>query len=161
MATPDVVIRPATADDLPSVARLAAGLVRLHHRWDAKRFLIVEPVEEGYGWWLGSQLGTPGVVLLVAQVEGAVAGYLYGGLEERDWMLLRDACGMVHDVYVDEAFRRRGVARALMRAGIDALQAQGVPRVGLSTAPQNVEGQALFASLGFRPTLVEMMRERD
>jgi ribosomal protein S18 acetylase RimI-like enzyme len=160
MSSP-ALIRPATAADLPHVARLAAGLVRLHHTWDAKRFLIVEPVEEGYGWWLGSQLGQEGVVLLVAQVDGAIAGYLYGGLEERDWMLLRDACGMVHDVFVDAAFRRQGLARQLMRAGIDALQALGAPRVGLSTAPQNVEGQALFKSLGFRPTLVEMMRERD
>lgn len=160
MPPDEVHIRAVRQKDLPAVSALAAGLVRLHHRWDARRFMLIEPVEQGYGSWLASQLEEPGTVLLVAEAGGAIAGYLYGGLEERDWMLLRDACGMIHDVYVDPAFRRRGIARRLMGAGIAALHAKGAPRVGLNTATQNVEGQALFRSLGFRATLVEMMRER-
>lgn len=161
MPPDDVRIRPVQAEDLPAVSTLAGGLLRLHHRWDARRFMLIEPVEQGYGSWLASQLAEPGTVLLVAEAGGVIAGYLYGGLEERDWMLLRDSCGMIHDVFVGEAFRRRGIARRLMTAGIAALHAKGAPRVGLNTATQNLEGQALFRSLGFRPTLVEMMRERD
>ena len=149
-------IRPVTPADLPAVSRLAAGLVRLHHHWDARRFMVIEPVEEAYGSWLASQLEEADTVILVAEVEGAIAGYLYAGVEGRDWMLLRDGCGMIHDVFVADVFRRRGLARALMLAGIAALRALGAPRVGLNTATQNAEGQALFRSLGFRPVLVEM-----
>ena len=39
-----IEIRPARPDDLPNVSRLAAALVRLHHKWDPKRFMLVEPL---------------------------------------------------------------------------------------------------------------------
>lgn len=157
----DVRIRAAAPEDLPAVSKLAAELIRLHHHWDARRFMLIEPVEQAYESWLALQLQAPGTVLLVAEERGELAGYLYGGLEQRDWMLLREACGMIHDLYVDTAFRRRGIARLLMNAGIAALHAKGAPRVGLNTAPQNAEGQALFRSMGFRVTLMEMMHERS
>lgn len=37
----------------------------------------------------------------------------------------------------------------------------GAQRVGLNTAPQNADGQALFRSMGFRVTLMEMMHEQS
>jgi ribosomal protein S18 acetylase RimI-like enzyme len=41
------------------------------------------------------------------------------------------------------------------------LEAMGAPRVLLLSATQNTEGQALFAKLGFRHTMVEMTREAE
>ena len=41
-----MIVRPARQADLPAVSRLAAELVRLHHRLDPPRFLLVEPIEE-------------------------------------------------------------------------------------------------------------------
>jgi ribosomal protein S18 acetylase RimI-like enzyme len=152
------MIRRMREGDLGPVSKLAAELVRLHHTWDARRFFITEDPESGYRWWLGKQLKEPSVVLLVAEVEGTIAGYFYGGMEERDWARLLDAHGAVHDVFVDARFRRRGLARALMQAGIEALEAQGAESIVLSSATPNAEAQALFASVGFRKTMVEMTR---
>ena len=81
----DVHVRAMTKDDLTRVGELAGALVRLHHGWDARRFFLVEGVEEGYRWFFSRELGKPGVVLLVAEVDGVIAGYVYGSLEERDW----------------------------------------------------------------------------
>jgi ribosomal protein S18 acetylase RimI-like enzyme len=156
----DVHVRAMTKADLERVGVLAGGLVRLHHTWDAQRFFLEPGVEDGYRWWFSKQLGRDGVVLLVAEVDGVVAGYVYGSLEERDWNLLLDAHGAVHDVYVDEAFRRRGLARKLMEAAIGALEAQGATQIVLSTSTKNAEAQALFRALGFRDTMIEMTRQR-
>lgn len=156
----DVRVRPMTKADLEPVGALAGALVRQHHAYDADRFFLTPEVEEGYRWWFSKQLGQGGVVLLVAEVDGSVAGYLYASLEERDWAMLLDEHGALHDVFVDERFRRRGVARALVGAGVTALEQLGARRVVLSSATQNREAQALFASLGFRATMVEMTRSR-
>lgn len=152
------LVRAMTAGDLEVVGRLAGGLVRQHHAWDPKRFFLQDGVEDGYRWWFNKNLGAEGTVLLVAELDGAVVGYLYGTVEEKDWALLLDDHGVVHDVFVDERFRRRGVARALMLEGVRRLEALGAPRVTLHSATPNVEAQRLFASLGFRPTMVEMTR---
>ena len=46
----------------------------------------------------------------------AIVGYAYGALEGRDWNLLLDAHGAVHDIFVAAEARRGGVGRQLVEA---------------------------------------------
>jgi ribosomal protein S18 acetylase RimI-like enzyme len=158
---PDVTIRRATPADLPALGRMGALLMRTHYSFDQKRFL--EPginAEEGYAWFLGEQLkDDTNVVVLVAERKRDVIGYVYAALEPISWKELRDACGFIHDIVVEERGRRSGVATALMDAAMTWLKERGAPRIVLGTAEQNVPAQRLFARLGFRRTMVEMTRE--
>lgn len=40
---PSIIVRPATAADLPRIGRLGALLVEAHYNLDAKRFLATKP----------------------------------------------------------------------------------------------------------------------
>jgi ribosomal protein S18 acetylase RimI-like enzyme len=153
------MIRPATNADLPAVARLAAKLVAQHHAFDPLRFFVPDRVEEGYAWWFDQELRRPQVVLLVAEDGESIVGYVYARTEERDWNALLDACGAIHDIYVEETERRRGVATQLARAALEALERKGAPRVVLHTAAPNVGAHRFFEKLGFRRTMIEMTRE--
>lgn len=155
----EITIRPARRDDIPAVAKLAAKLVHQHHAFDPQRFLMHEQVEEGYAWWFGKEIEREEVALLAALRGDAVVGYAYGRMEERDWNQLLDACGALHDIWVEESERRHGVATQLVEAMVAALTAKGAPRVVLHAAAQNTAAQALFTRLGFRKTMVEMTRE--
>ena len=115
--------------------------------------------EEGYAWFLDTQLREENVVVFVAERESSIVGYVYAGLEPQSWKELREACGFIHDVVVDESGRRSGVATLLMEAAIEWLRGRGAPRVMLWTAQQNGGAQRLFDRLGFRRTMVEMTRE--
>jgi len=160
MPDDDLVIRRAERRDLATMGRLGGTLVREHFRYDPRRFMApADGVDEGYAWFLGTELDDPKVVLLVAERGGAVVGYAYAGLEPQSWKELREAAGFVHDVVVDEAARGRGVGAALMEAAAAWLEAQGAPRIMLWTAEMNGPAQRLFARLGFRRTMVEMTRE--
>ena len=160
--TPAVTIRPATKADLPAIGRLGALLVRMHHDFDPQRFIAATPqTEEGYAWYLGTQLEEPNVIILVAERDGEVLGYTYAGIEERDYMALRGRAGVAYDIVVDPAHRGRGVGRMLLDATLAALKARGAPRVVLSTAERNESAQRLFAKAGFRRTMIEMTRELD
>lgn len=154
----DVRVRMMREADLEIVGALAGGLVRLHHQYDPDRFFLPPDVEDGYRWWFKKQLPLEEVVLAVAEVGGQLAGYVYGALGERDWNLLLDRHGAIHDVFVEPAFRRRGVAKQLMTFAIGELEARGAPRIVLASAFPNREAQALFRSLGFRETMVELTR---
>ncbi|MGO8992979.1 MAG: N-acetyltransferase family protein [Polyangiaceae bacterium] len=155
-------IRPATAADLPGVARLAAELVRYHHSLDPSRYLLVEPVEKGYARFLASEIKDPGVVVLAAEhvATGAIVGYAYGRLEPRDWNMLLEAHGGLHDVLVAKEFRKTGLGERLVRETCARLEDLGAPRVVLHTAVQNEAAQALFEKTGFRRTMIEMTRDK-
>ncbi|HEY4393573.1 MAG TPA: GNAT family N-acetyltransferase [Polyangia bacterium] len=155
------IVRPAHPDDLPAVSRLAAELVRLHHRLDPLRFLLVEPIEHGYQRFFTRELKRDGAIILVAEddADGRLLGYAYGTLEARNWNDLLDACGKLNDLYVDASARRQGAGRALVNAMFAALKARGAPRVVLLTAWKNPDAHAFFEALGFRRTMLEMTAE--
>ena len=157
---PDITIRRASPADQSSLARFGGALMRLHHTWDPARFIMTDNPESGYGRFLVSALTDPKYAVFVAEREGVLIGYAFAGLEPVSWKDLRDACGFLHDVYVDESARRSGAGEGLVREAIEWLEAQGSPRVMLISAAVNEHAQHLFEKLGFRHTMVEMTRER-
>jgi ribosomal protein S18 acetylase RimI-like enzyme len=166
-------VRTARPSDLPRVSQLAAELVRQHHALDAARFLLVEPIAEGYRRFFTGELRRKGALILVAEDDASEAGdsveavdpilpilgYAYATLEPRNWNDLLDASGKLNDLFVDARARRRGVGRALALAALAELAARGAPRVVLMTAWRNPDAHAFFESLGFRRTMLEMTME--
>lgn len=154
-----LIVRPCEPSDLPDVGKLAARLVRDHFTMDPARFLIFDDIEQGYAAYLGGELKKKQSVVLVAADQRGVIGYAYGRIEPRDWNALRESCGILHDVYVDESARRQGIGGRLVSEMVRRLASLGAPRVILMTAVQNVDAHRLFQQLGFRTTMLEMTRE--
>jgi ribosomal protein S18 acetylase RimI-like enzyme len=154
----EISVRRARPDEIESAARLAGKLVRMHHEVDPGRFFLTENVEQGYAWWFGKEIERSAAVILVAVEGESLVGYAYGAFEDRDWNLLLDEHGALHDLYVVESVRQRGVGRRLVEAMIAELEALGARRIVLGTMVQNQAAQRLFGACGFRPTLLEMTR---
>jgi ribosomal protein S18 acetylase RimI-like enzyme len=156
-----ITVRRATSADVPGAAALARELVLQHHGTDKERFFLPDRVEQGYASWFRRELERPNARLLVAVKGDAVVGYAYGTLEGRDYALLLDEHGAVHDVFVAESARREGAGTLLLRELLHELEALGAKRIVLYTMVDNLAAQALFRSLGFRPTLLEMTRSES
>ena len=153
-------IRRADGRDLNTLGLLGAALMRIHYAFDPKRFIApYEGVEHGYASFLGSMLDDPDNVIFVAEQDGTIAGYVYAALEPASWKELRGPAGFIHDVIVDERWRRSGAATQLMHAALNWMREQGAPRALLGSAAPNAEAQRLFHHLGFRDTMVEMTIE--
>jgi len=156
-----VVIRPSEPGDRDALGRLAGELVRLHSRWNPRRFLLIDDVEAGYGAWLSKEARSKNALVLVAERDDEVVGYAYARFEAHDWNALLGAHAALHDIYVAESGRGAGTAQALLAGVRGECQRRGVPRVVLHTAVQNEPGQKLFAKVGFEPTMIEMTWELD
>jgi ribosomal protein S18 acetylase RimI-like enzyme len=157
-----VIVRPATAADEAAMGRLGVLLVTEHHDFDPQRFIAPLPdLSQRYGQFLVSQTARADKLVLVAERDGAVVGYAYGGVEGSDYMVLRGPAGELYDLVVDPGHRRQGIGTALLDAGLAELERLGAPRVVLFTAERNEGARAMFAAAGFRPTMVEMTRELD
>jgi ribosomal protein S18 acetylase RimI-like enzyme len=156
------VVRRATSADLPTIGRLGALLIAEHHEYDSRRFLAARPrTPADYASFVGTQLEDPDVAVLVADEGGDVIGYAYSAVEGYDYMALRGPAGVLHDVIVDLEHRGRGIGRLLLEATLAYLKSRGAPRVILWTAVPIEPAQRLFASAGFRQTMIEMTRELD
>ena len=156
-----ITIRPATASDEEPLGRFGGALMRQHHIADPRRFIQVEHPEAGYGRFLVSQLSKPNSLVMVAERSGAIIGYVFADVEPTNWMELRGPCGVVHDIYVDEAARHQGAGRKLMSAAIAWVRSKGRSQVVLTTKNRNEHARHLFTTLGFRPTMIEMTLDQE
>lgn len=156
-----ILVRRATLADIEAAAALGAEIVRHHHRTNPVRFFLLDDIEQGYAWWLSQELERTDAVVLLAEQDGRIVGYAYGAIEPRDWSVLLDQHGALHDLFVVPEARRGGVARALVRGLMDALTELGATLFVLRVMVQNEPARRLAEEFGFAPTMFEMSRSSN
>src|SRR5262245_43714002 len=153
---PLFVVRPASTSDIPAIARHRASMFRDMGHLAAHQ---VEPLERATAAYLHDALPRGEYLAWVADDEGAPAITIGGAGVQLRPILPRPRPGsddlelgpeaIVLNVYVEPAWRRRGVADALMRAVLAALSARGIRRIVLHASD---EGRRLYERLGFVAT---------
>lgn len=138
-------VRPATAADRETLHELYAA------------FFSECPNSEYYGATLEEELAevdeisADGLALL-ADEDGETAGF---ALARRK----RGTHGVLTDLYVRPAFRRRGVAAALTAAVAEALQERGATHLTLSVDVRNAPARAAYAAWGLREEHLTLVAE--
>ena len=85
---------------------------------------------------------------LVAEVDGAVAGYAYGSAH-RSRAAYASSCDVA--VYVDPAYARQGIGRALYGALLPLMAAKGFHAAFAGIALPNEGSIGLHEAMGFTP----------
>ncbi|TQN41816.1 acetyltransferase (GNAT) family protein [Blastococcus colisei] len=86
----------------------------------------------------------PRGIFLVVEVDGVPAGC-------GAWRALPSGAAEIKRVYVEPAFRRRGVARLVVAALEEGAAAAGHRQVVLNSGREQPEALTLYAALGYRP----------
>ncbi len=93
-----------------------------------------------------------GAVYLLAWLDNAAVGHVLVTAQSK-YEEVRDRLGTFPEVNalgVATAYRRRGVARALMEAAARIAVSMGGTRLGLAVEPDNEPAVGLYQALGFR-----------
>ncbi len=106
---------------------------------------------------LERMIADPRTVIFTALSDGQVAGMLT--LATYDTLAARR--GWVEDVVVDEAFRQRGVGRALVRAAIERSRELGIDTLSLTSAAHRTAARALYLSEGFHSVETTLFRRTE
>jgi ribosomal protein S18 acetylase RimI-like enzyme len=105
-------------------------------------------------------LATPGQLIFRVEVDGQPVGWL--------WLALRHPRAeagvgyiydIAYDIAIDEALRGRGYGRAAMRLAEEEARRNGLHALALNVFGQNAIARALYSSLGYQETSVQMRKE--
>jgi GNAT superfamily N-acetyltransferase len=90
----------------------------------------------------------------IAEDNGAIVGTALATLSSGSSNILKDLSAMLAGIYVDPAYRGRGIARRLTEEAIAWCKERGCVRIRLNAS---AAGRHLYETLGFVPA-TEMMR---
>jgi GNAT superfamily N-acetyltransferase len=134
------------AADRPALAALPEGLEMVDRAQDTTK---PHPMRRRNGGEVEARLRQcelydPGLDLAVETADGDVAGYALF------WHDPVTRVGLVEPMRVEDAYQRRGLARALLAAGLDRLAKRGSSRLKVGYA--NEAARRLYVGAGFRVT---------
>jgi GNAT superfamily N-acetyltransferase len=136
----DITIRTARLADIPRLVELlAAGTLR-----DGE-----DPSDlDRYQAALADIAAAPGNTVLVAQVDGEVAGLcqliMFRHLQERG-----GRCAEIESMHVDARQRSRGIGGLLLEAAVDRARLAGCYRVQLTSNHSRTDAHRFYARHGF------------
>ncbi|MBX0294452.1 GNAT family N-acetyltransferase [Haloarcula nitratireducens] len=98
--------------------------------------------------------------LLVARVDGAIVGFVMLTIE-RGRYEQRRVRGLVENIYVSPAYRRRGIGSALLGAAEATLTEAGADVVALEALAENDAARQFYAAHGYTPHRVELEKPTE
>ncbi|MEH1822654.1 MAG: GNAT family N-acetyltransferase [Nostoc sp.] len=155
-----MLIRPATITDVPAVLPMVAKICALHESWDSAKYGFLPHPEQRYEQWL-TRLANSDVrsVFLVSENEGQIVGFLVATIEREIPIYQLQEFAFIHDIWVEPEYRQKGIARQMVMLSVERFHQMGVKQIRLDTAIANEASRRLFASCGFRFSIIEMLIE--
>jgi len=159
-----MLIRPATATDVPAVLPMVASICALHKSWDPSKYGFLPNPEQRYERWLIAQATNERSVFLVAEEEassteqpGQLVAFLVATTEREVPIYSLKEFGFIHDLWVEPEYRHAGIARQMVMLTISRFSQIGVEQIRLDTVAVNDAARRLFSSCGFRLSTMEML----
>ncbi|MBV9851371.1 MAG: GNAT family N-acetyltransferase [Armatimonadetes bacterium] len=147
----DILIREATARDLPEIG----GLWRELQQASAAAEPRLRPNAQAADWFLSylrGQLDCDTVAVYVAETKGVVVGYTFGQIMQRPTLLTRE-CGYIADLCVRADFRGRGLGRRLYERLRAWFLSRGIESIEVQVVRANPAAQTFWRKMGFNDFL--------
>ena len=151
------MIRLAVECDAERIGEMWAEMVQFHAQFDAAAF---RPAAQGpalYARAIRERLSDPLARILVAEQNGAVVGYVSGAIADITTELFQPLrCGLLADIYVCQAHRRRGVGRQLVERLCLWFRDQEVTYFEWHVSAKNQAALNFWAAIGGENTMLRM-----
>lgn len=128
----EIRLRPFSIADLPRVLEIEPASFRMVDAWSKPIFRK---------WYRQCP-----DLFIVAEISGTIAGYMCTSIEQKT--------GEIESIAVDPAFRRQGVASALMDHTLREMHASGITTMELQVRTTNTGGIRFWQNAGFSPSSI-------
>lgn len=148
-------VRPARQADLPTLLRFEQGVIA------AERPFNTDIRDETRYYDLAYLMSDALSQLLVAELDGTLVGCGYAQIRTSKAHLHHARHSYLGFMYVEPAYRGRGINQAIIERLLAWSREQGVSRSYLDVYAENSAAVRAYEKIGFTASLVEMKRPLD
>lgn len=153
----EVKIRRAVEGDFEAIVGLMLRLKRLNEEFDPL-YTVKENAEEEARETVSNSFKDENVLMLVAEVEGKVVGFIRVVVGKR-LFYTPEREGVISDLYVLPAYRKKRVGKKLLDEASSILRDKGVNILAAEFPPHNTIAVNFYEGQGFKPLLNKFFKE--
>ena len=155
-----IIIRRATLADVDEIGRLWEKLVQYHQQINPALPRATLNGGRIYSRNLASRLNDTHTRVFVADQDGRIVGYVLGVVVDLvPEMFEQESSGFLADIFVEEAFRRLGVGRALVTTLQAWFREHKLKYFEWHVAYENREGLAFWQAIQGEKLMIRMRAE--
>jgi GNAT superfamily N-acetyltransferase len=139
------LIRPATVEDAPAIARVHVASWRSTYRQLLPKKFLASLHEQGYAQRWERVISDGASVVFVVEEAGELVGFASGGHERAGET---GYTGELYAIYLLETAQRRGYGRELLRAIVEGLRAMNLPDMIIWVLRDNRPARLFYERLG-------------
>jgi GNAT superfamily N-acetyltransferase len=154
-----MTVRLGHAGDLSTILPMMRACQALHEAWDGPLYGLRPDADTRFRQWLGPAAEDPRSLLVVGEEGGAIVGFV-AAVVETDLPIYRcDDYAVVFAMWVEAAFRRHGIATAMIDLTAREYAKMGIRQLRVRTPVANTAGRAMLEHAHFRFASVDLVRE--
>jgi len=146
-------IRKARISDLDQIVELGYKLLKHHCRY--RNYYQTSPNKaeriKHQKKYFRKELKSRNSHFLVAEQHGRLIGYVIGKIVNNPIILKEKKHGDVAEIYVDKAYRGKGLGTKLMKACFEWFKKRKVSRAVVKYDAKNKQAENTYRKSGFRP----------
>jgi ribosomal protein S18 acetylase RimI-like enzyme len=144
-------IRAATSEDVQAITKLATDLFTLHQTFDNEYYAMEEHPEQYISKWVAEQVRAVTSFMLVAEIDGEVAGLIAGYIKPLYPWFITKAVGHLSFLIVQPQHRKKGIATALQEAAMSWFKTRNMTYVEVFVEEKNEIGNTAWNAFEFSP----------
>ncbi len=157
MLSNNVLIRPATTDDLQVVQSFNKQLFEFEHRFNGSYNLEWAYSENGKNYFL-TRINTDSGIVTVAEQNSECVGYICGFLDTYSFRTA-NPIAEIENMFVLEGYRAKGIGRKLVEEFVRDAKRKGARRIRVGVLVQNTTAVGFYKKLGLKDAEVYFERE--
>ncbi len=149
------LIRPALENEVDALARMRMALQAHMMKSNPNLFDLSKKRISGLADNYLKELtkDTTRILVVCDNLTGGIIGMGMGRIYAHD-EYVPDKSGRIDDIWIDPEHRRNGLCTAMIREFVDFFEAFAVGVIGLDWVAGNIEAEAFWPSLGFKPNIL-------
>ena len=151
-------VREAKKENIKHVKHLCDRLMDCHLKFD-EYYRLGSSSDDKYIEYFTELVTSDDSLILVAEDNGVVIGYLAGKIEDRPPVFEIDTRGWIDSAYVLEEHRGQGVGKEMTEKMLGWFKEKGIRYVELSVDSRNILAPSIWKSLGFETWQLTMKRK--
>lgn len=152
-------IRKARAADVPRIARGQKEMNRFHSRFDKSYYAPSPAAAREFKSYLGRKIKDPDFLILVAEEDGKLLGYVLAWVKRRPPLYKKSRLGYLSNIYVQESHRRSGLGSVLYACLEDWFRKKRVDFIQARVHVSNRTALSTFRKWGLKDLVLTLSKE--